>query len=119
MVTKLRKPVFEKLKDVEPMKRYNLVVKLLSVDNRADIKRIDAEPVKMAICTIGDESGCAKILLKNAQIDLAVKGSGLILRNALARIVKEHIRFEVDIWGKVEKTDVCPAVHSLVRAGDN
>ena len=106
MAYKLRKPIFEKLKDVEPMKRYNLTVKVLSVENKAEIKRIDAEPVKMAICIVGDESGCAKLLLKNAQVAFAEKGFGLILRNAISRIVKERVRLEVDIWGKIEKTEV-------------
>ena len=110
---KLRKPVFEKLKDVEPMKRYNLIVKVVAVENKAEIKRMDAEPVKMAICLVGDDSGCAKLLLKNAQVAFAEKGAGLILRNAMARIVKDRVRLEVDIWGKVEKTEVCPFPSSL------
>ena len=106
MARPLKKPVFEKVKDVEPARHYNLTVKVLSLVNKAEIKRIDAEPVKMAIFLVGDETGCAKLLLKNAQIPLAEPGAGLILRNVHARVVKEHIRLEVDIWGKVEKATV-------------
>ena len=106
MAHPLRKPVFEKLKEVEPMRHYNLVVKVLSVVNKAEIKRIDAEPVKMAIVLVGDETASARLLLKNAQIAFAEPGAGLVLRNAHARVVKERIRLEVDIWGKIEKATV-------------
>ena len=33
------------------------------------------------------------------------EGQNLILRNAEARVVASHIRVEVDIWGKIEKSD--------------
>ncbi len=32
------------------------------------------------------------------------KGGKIILRNALARVVKGHIRMIVDVWGKIEET---------------
>ena len=106
MAMQLRKPVFNKLKDIEPMKRYNVTVKVLKVENTTKIKRIDADPVDIAICLVGDETGCGRVMLKNVQVQFAKEGNTLILRNALARIVKERLRLEVDIWGKVEKTEV-------------
>eukprot|EP00829_Urostomides_striatus_P003196 TRINITY_DN1361_c0_g1_i1.p1 TRINITY_DN1361_c0_g1~~TRINITY_DN1361_c0_g1_i1.p1 ORF type:complete len:169 (-),score=72.82 TRINITY_DN1361_c0_g1_i1:56-499(-) len=105
MTAHLQKAVFEKMKDVEPMKHYNLKVKIVKVENVVKIKRIDDSPVDMAVCLVGDETGCAKLLLKNAQVQFAKENSSIILRNAMARIVKEKVRFEVDIWGKVEKCD--------------
>ena len=106
MSAHLQKAVFEKLKDVEPMKHYNLKVKIVKVENIVKIKRIDDAPVDMAVCLVGDETGCGRLLLKNDQVKLAKVNDSLILRNVMARIVKEKVRFEVDIWGKVEKCDV-------------
>lgn len=100
----LRKPVFKKMSAVEPQQRYNLVVEVVKVENSVTIKRVDEESVKMAICLVGDETGCARILLKDAQVALAKAGEMLTLRNVNAKIVKERIRLEVDIWGKVEKS---------------
>ncbi len=106
MAKQLRKPIYNKLKDIEPMKRYNVIVKVIKVENTTKIKRIDADPVDIAICLVGDETGCARVMLKNAQVAFAKPNDTLILRNALARITKERLRLEVDIWGKVEKTEV-------------
>ena len=106
MAKQLRKPTYHKLKDIEPMKRYNATVKVIKVESTTKIKRIDAEPVDIVICLVGDETGCGRVLLKNAQVAFAKPNDTLILRNALARIVKERLRLEVDIWGKVEKAEV-------------
>ena len=106
MSSSLQKPVFEKLKDVEPMKHYNLKVKVVKVESIVKIKRMDEAPMDMALCIVGDETGCAKLLLKNVQVQFAKENTSLILRNVMARIVKEKVRFEVDIWGKVEKGSV-------------
>eukprot|EP00831_Metopus_contortus_P010023 TRINITY_DN1387_c0_g1_i2.p1 TRINITY_DN1387_c0_g1~~TRINITY_DN1387_c0_g1_i2.p1 ORF type:complete len:146 (-),score=31.74 TRINITY_DN1387_c0_g1_i2:31-468(-) len=103
MENRLRPALFEKLKDIEPTRHYNLKVKIVKVESSVVIKRVDAEPIKMAVCLVGDDTGCAKLLLKDAQVELAKEGSFLILRNVHARIVKERIRLEVNIWGKVEK----------------
>ena len=106
MKSSLQKAVFEKLKDVEPMKHYNLKVKVVKVESKVQIKRVDDAPVDMAVCLVGDDTGCARLLLKNAQVQFAKENESLILRNSMARIVKDKVRFEVDIWGKVEKGTV-------------
>src|ERR1035437_8481190 len=105
MAKQLRKPIFNKLKDIEPMKRYNVTVKVIKVENISKLKRIDAESVDIAICLVGDETGCARVMFKGPQVQFAKMNDTIILRNALARIVRERLRLEVDIWGKVEKTE--------------
>ena len=110
MSAHLQKAIFQKMKDVEPMKHYNLKVKILKVESQVKIKRIDGEAMDMSICLVGDETGCGKLLLKNAQVAFAKADGCLTLRNVMARIVKEKVRFEVDIWGKVEKCDVSPRI---------
>ena len=106
MAFELRKPIFNKMKDVEPLKRYNLIVKVFKVESVTKIKRIDADPIDMAICIVGDETGCAKILFKNAHVQFAKVNESIILRNVQARMIKERLRLEVDIWGKVEVSEV-------------
>ena len=101
---RLRKPIFKKMKDIEPQQRYNLTAQVIKVESSVTIKRVDADPVKMAICLVGDDTGCARLLLKDAQVALAKEGEVLILRNVNSKIIKERIRLEVDIWGKVEKS---------------
>lgn len=101
--TRLSKPIFKKMADIEPQKRYNLFVQVIKVESNVVIKRVDEDPVKMSICLVGDDTGCGRVLLKDAQVAHAKEGELLILRNANAKIVKERVRLEVDIWGKVEK----------------
>ena len=94
MEGKKRPAIFEKLKDIEPTRHYNLKVKIIKVESSVTIKRIDADPIKMSICVVGDDTGCAKLLLKDEQVELSKEGAFLILRNVHARIVKERIRLE-------------------------
>ena len=100
----LRKAFFDNIKDFEPQRHYNTIVKIVKVESLVEIKRVDSVPMKMAICLVGDETGCAKLFLKEAQTAFAKEGEYLILRNVQARIVKERIRLEVSIWGKIEKS---------------
>lgn len=100
---KLRKAVFNRFSEIEPQGRYNLYAEVVQVVSNLTIKRVDADPIKMAICVVGDDTGCARLLLKDAHTAFAKEGERLILRNAHAKIIKDHIRLEVDIWGKVEK----------------
>ncbi len=46
--------------------------------------------------------GEAEALRREEQLELTKENNCLTLRNALARVVKGHIRLVVDIWGKVE-----------------
>ena len=101
----LKKPVFSRFSDIEPMKRLNLIAKIVKVETVNKIKRIDADPVDIAICKVGDETGCAIMLLKGPQVVLAKEDKVLILRNVLAKMVKDRVRLEVDIWGKVEESN--------------
>ena len=101
---RLRKPIFKKMSAVEPQQRYNIVVQVIKVESTVTIKRVDADPLKMAICLVGDDTGCGRLLLKDAQVAFAKDGEMLTLRNVNSKIIKERIRLEVDIWGKVEKS---------------
>ena len=103
---KKRPAIFNKIGEIEPQKHYNLAVKVVKVENHLTLKRVEGEAVKIAICLVGDETGCARLMLKDKQCVFAEVNAVLNLRNAQARIAKDKLRLEVTIWGKVEKADV-------------
>jgi replication factor A1 len=65
-------------------------------------KRYDGTLIRQADCIVGDQFGCVKFLAKNEQIDFFKPGSVVTLRNAFSRVFNEHMRVEVDKWGKIE-----------------
>ena len=116
MAKQLKKPVFNKFNDIKPATRYNFVAKVAKVEFSRELKRIEGEPVKIAICIVGDETGCSRMLFKGPQTDFAKEGEVLIIRNAMSKVVKSYIRLEVDIWGKIEK---CSASIESVKLDNN
>ena len=65
----------------------------------------DGEHKKFATCVLGDAKGCISFYAKNEQLELIKEGATVTLRNAHANVFKEHIRLEVDKWGKIEKSN--------------
>ena len=108
MSAPLEKAIFVNFDEIEPGMRYNLYGKIVKVNGIHKVKRVDAEPIYFAFCVIGDETACANILLKGSQVEFAKEGKELILRNVKTKTITEHIRLEVDIWGKIEngKTEI-------------
>ena len=98
----LRKPKFNDIASIQPMQRYNLIGKVLEVGKTIEVKRVEGDNISMAKVKIGDKSGMVNILLKGKQLECAKKDQTIIVRNAMSKVVNEHIRMEVDIWGKVE-----------------
>ena len=43
-----------------------------------------------------------KLIAKDNQLDVIREGAVLTVRNAHANVVNEHLRLEVDRWGKIE-----------------
>mmetsp|Transcript_13800 Transcript_13800/g.9942 ORF Transcript_13800/g.9942 Transcript_13800/m.9942 type:complete len:142 (+) Transcript_13800:21-446(+) len=101
--TPLKKPVFITTKDVEPGSRVNMHLQVQSINvkmerlNYNGTKRRDAEVI------VGDQHGCLVFFARNEQIDLLQVGRSITVRNAHANVVYDHIRLEVDKWGKLEK----------------
>ena len=65
-------------------------------------KRYDGTQIRQAEAIVGDQHGCVKLLAKDNQLDVVKEGSVIIVRNAHANVVNEHLRIEVDRWGKIE-----------------
>ena len=65
-------------------------------------RRYDGTWIRQAECVVGDSFGCVKLWAKNEQLDVIKEGAIITVRNAHANVVREHLRLEVDKWGKLE-----------------
>ena len=102
----LKKPVFIHCGQLEPGTRVNMHLKVHSIKIVKEIKRYDGQIVKFAECLVGDPHGCVIFWAKNEQLDNIKEGGEITVRNAHANVVQEHLRLEVDRWGKVETSNV-------------
>ncbi len=46
------------------------------------------------------------LFARNEQVDLIKEGAVITVRNAHAKVFNEHLRLEVDKWGKLEASSV-------------
>ena len=67
-------------------------------------RRYDGTWIRQAEVLVGDQFGCVKLWAKNEQLDVIKEGSTITVRNCHANVVKEHLRLEVDRWGKIEQS---------------
>ncbi len=64
--------------------------------------RYEGNVNRTAECVVGDDYGCAVLIAKDDQLDIVKDGAHIIIRNAHANVVDEHMRIEIDKWAKVE-----------------
>ena len=65
--------------------------------------RNDGTETNMAAeCIVGDTTGCVILMAYDKQLNVVKEGAIITIRNAHAKVVKEHLRIEVDKWAKVE-----------------
>ena len=100
----LRKPVFIAMSQLEPGTRVNMHLRVHSVRVIRERRRYDdvGSLNRVAECIVGDQYGCVKMMAYDDQLNIVKEGAIVIVRNAHANVVKEHLRLEVDRWGKVE-----------------
>jgi ssDNA-binding replication factor A large subunit len=55
----------------------------------------------MAEGTVGDETGSAEFRFVGDWIDKLSEGRVIAIRNGRANVIKEYLRLEIDIFGKV------------------
>ena len=67
-------------------------------------RRYDGSWIRQAEVLVGDQYGSIKLVAKNEQLDVIKEGQTITVRNAHANVVKEHLRLEVDKWGKIEQS---------------
>ena len=98
----LQKPQFNTMKELQPGTRVNMYLKVGPIKVTRERRRYEGSVNRSAECLVGDEHGCAVLIAKDNQLDIVKEGAQIIIRNAHANVVKEHMRIEVDRWAKVE-----------------
>ena len=90
------------MKDLSPGTRVTMYLKVQSINITRQRMRYEGNVNKTADCVVGDEHGCAVLIAKDEQLDIIKEGAHIIIRNAHANVVDEHMRIEIDKWAKVE-----------------
>eukprot|EP00879_Flechtneria_rotunda_P003093 GHRR01003314.1.p1 GENE.GHRR01003314.1~~GHRR01003314.1.p1 ORF type:complete len:137 (+),score=24.79 GHRR01003314.1:486-896(+) len=107
MATERKQPVFKQVADLRPgTSGHNLHVKVVKSQIVVDRPRgPKGQPLKVAECIVGDQSGTIVFTARNEQVELAQVGKYLTLRNAKIDMYRGSMRLAVDQWGKVEALD--------------
>eukprot|EP00997_Jenningsia_sp_PLL12_P008873 NODE_5719_length_556_cov_64.011834_g4981_i0.p1 GENE.NODE_5719_length_556_cov_64.011834_g4981_i0~~NODE_5719_length_556_cov_64.011834_g4981_i0.p1 ORF type:complete len:107 (+),score=4.50 NODE_5719_length_556_cov_64.011834_g4981_i0:112-432(+) len=79
-------------------------VRVKSIKVTRERIRFDGTKMQYADCLVGDAFGCCNMVAKNEQLDIIKEGSVITIRNAHSNVVQEHLRIEVDRWGKIEQS---------------
>merc|ERR1719240_299847 len=104
---KLMKPNFSKVNEIKAGRHcFNVYCKVVELTT-SNITKFNGETIRICDGVVGDESGCANFRLVGENVDKVKKDMIISLRNGRSEVVDEHIRLEVDKFGKVqEESDV-------------
>eukprot|EP01114_Cavostelium_apophysatum_P002060 TRINITY_DN1179_c0_g1_i1.p2 TRINITY_DN1179_c0_g1~~TRINITY_DN1179_c0_g1_i1.p2 ORF type:complete len:145 (+),score=38.41 TRINITY_DN1179_c0_g1_i1:28-435(+) len=98
-----RPAIFVKINDLKPGTHgHNLKVKVVKSAAIVEKTRTDGTKIRIAECTVGDETGCVVLTARNEQIDVVQPGKSIIVRNSKIDMFKGFMRLAVDKWGKIE-----------------
>ena len=101
----LQKPTFIKIAEIVPGRHcYHVYGKILEVKT-SNITRLSGDVIKIAEGKIADDSGCANFRFEGKNVDLLKQGGVVAVRNGRSEVVDEHIRLEVDKFGKISTED--------------
>ena len=67
--------------------------------------RANGDKLKIATCCIGDETACINARITGENADKMIEGSVLAFRNGRSVVFQEHMRLEIDRWGKISAED--------------
>ena len=102
----LTKPTFITMRDLEPGTRVTMHLRVDSVKVLRQRQSWDSdELISVGEAIVGDQYGCSKMHVEGSQFDIVKAGSAITIRNADAKVVKEHLIIEVDKWAKVETSN--------------
>merc|ERR1712129_351622 len=105
MQHRLQKPFFCKMNDIKPGKHcYNVYCKVIKL-NASEITKFNGEGIRIADGVVGDETGVANFRLVGENVDKVKEGQVISIRNGRSEVVDEHIRLEVDKFGKIAEED--------------
>ncbi len=76
---------------------------------KADLETIlrrNGKELKIATGTVGDETGCINIRITGDNAQFIKEGAILAFRNGKSMVFQDHMRLEIDRWGKITEEDV-------------
>ena len=101
----LRKPTFSRIADIGPGGHcYHVYGKIVKATH-SEINRISGDKVKIVEGVIADESGSANFHFEGVNADIVTQGITVAIRNGRSEVVEEHIRLELDKFGKLTKEE--------------
>ena len=101
----LKKPEFVKIKDMFPVKHcYHVYGKVIK-STTSETTRISGDKVQVVDGVIGDETGVVNFHFEGPNCQLVPVGAVVAIRNGRAEVVDEHLRLEVDKFGKITTED--------------
>ena len=103
--TRLEKPRYIAIADITPGVHCYFVYGRVLKAVHSEITRISGDKVKICEGVIADESGCATFHLEGDCAAVVVQGATISIRNGRSEVVDEHIRLEIDKFGKIAKED--------------
>ena len=101
----LEKPRYSKIADIKPGVHCYFVIGKILKATHSEITRISGDKVRICEGLIGDDSGCASFHFEGASAEQISSGAVVSIRNGRSEVVDEHIRLEVDKFGKIAKED--------------
>ena len=103
--TRLEKARYSSIADIRPGMHCFFVYGRVLKAVHSEITRISGDKVKVCQGTLADESGAASFHLEGDGLAFVSQGATISIRNGRSEVVDEHIRLEVDKFGKVAKED--------------
>ena len=103
--TRLEKAKYCKISDIRPGQHCFFVYGKVLKATQSEITRISGDKVKICEGVLADETGCATFHLEGSNVELVTTGATISIRNGRSEVVDEHIRLEVDKFGKIAKED--------------
>ena len=101
----LKKPVFTKIRDIKPAGHcYHVYGKVIKATS-SEITRASGDKVKIVEGVIADDTASAAFHFEGPNVDLVTTGATIAVRNGRSEVVDEHIRLEIDKFGKISKED--------------
>ena len=97
------KPVFSKIENIKPgVHCFNVYCKVLKAAH-SSITRQTGD--KLIICegVVADSTACANFRFEGENAEFLKEGMIIAIRNGRSEVVQEHVRLEVDKFGRVLK----------------
>jgi len=103
MNTRLVKPNFLKINEIKAGRHcYNIYCKVTEM-KVSEITKFNGEVIRICDGVVGDETAVSNFRLVGDNVDKIAQNMVISIRNGRSEVVDEHIRLEVDKFGKVQE----------------